>query len=230
MYRRDREGRRRRKNHYAYTTFFFLISYREPSCAHKIKISLHSGVFGKAAEWLCVKKKKKEGSKWNTQEEDAYNNNNAMFFGGEGGIERDRKVHLGRIRGKFETISTNRETDRRDWRDQFIFPISLSLFLSLVAVEYQFVCAAEWTTLPTDSCVCCPCLVFYFVVVFPPFVACWLCWRPHRRFFNSDICTGNWITTNWHVSTKQLSAPRRNWRFCKSKLVAEGFKYNQIIK
>jgi hypothetical protein len=70
-------------------------------------------------------------------------------------------------------------------------------------------------------------LVFYFVV-FSPFVACWLCWRPHRRFFNSDICTGNWITTNWHVSTKQLSAPRRNWRFCKSKLVAEGFKYNQI--
>jgi hypothetical protein len=112
--------------------FFFFFLYREPSCAHKIKISLHSGVFGKAAEWLCVKKKKKEGSKWNTQEEDAYSNNNAMFFWGGrmAARERERKVHPGRIRGKFETISTNRETDTGLKRPIHLSHFSLSLSLA----------------------------------------------------------------------------------------------------
>jgi len=59
-----------------------------------------------------------------------------MFFGGR---ERELEVHPGRIRGKFETICTNRETDRHGIQER---PIHLSHF-SLVAVEYQFVCAAE---------------------------------------------------------------------------------------
>lgn len=137
-------------------------------CAHKIKISLHTAGCLKMLLNDCVWRRRRKQMEY-AGGCYAYNNHTMFFSRRVMLVVVEREVYpCCRIRGKFETISTNRETDGRTDMGYYKRPIHLFPFLSLtlVAVEYQFVCAVEWTT-DCNSCVCCPCLVFFFFFSLP---------------------------------------------------------------